>query len=131
MHGKGDKAMKTLFLGLVISLFFITTANAASITFAWDASDGATGYNLYQGSTSRNYSKKIDTGNVLTYTVTNLTDGTYYFTATAYDKTLESDYSEELCIQIRNSWIPSIRSCTLKAPSFRIKEGTIVFTPKE
>lgn len=125
--------MKRL-LPLAITIFLLSAgpALAADITFAWDPSDGATGYNLYRGTSSRNYITQINVGNVLVYTITGLADGIHYFAATAYDSgRLESDYSDEICVQIRNSWIPSLRSCTLSAPSFRIKEGTIVFTPKE
>jgi hypothetical protein len=74
------------------------TAQAADVTLAWDASDGAAGYKIYYGTTSNSYTDVVDVGDVLTHTFTNLPDDvTYYFAATAYDETyLESDFSEEV-----------------------------------
>ncbi len=55
------------------------------------------GYRVYYGTSSGNYSKMIDIGNVLTYTINNLVSGTYYFAVTAYDsQNLESSYSNEV-----------------------------------
>ncbi len=85
-----------LLLGSII--LFQGNANAAQITLAWDASDGAVGYKIYSGTTSNSYQWFIDVGNAASYTTSDLTEGyTYYFAATAYDESgLESDYSEEV-----------------------------------
>jgi hypothetical protein len=73
--------MKKIHLKLAMILLtvafcaFLSAAPAcaeSSVTFSWDKSEGATGYNLYYGPGSRNYSKKGDMGNVLTYTLTAL-----------------------------------------------------------
>ena len=80
---------------------------AGETTLSWDApstnTDGTpltdlAGYIIHYGTATGDYSQSIDTGNVTTYQVTNLTDGiTYYFTVTAYDTYLnESDYSNEI-----------------------------------
>lgn len=79
----------------------LLVANAASsVTLAWDASPSpeVTGYKIYYGPSSRNYTNVINVGNVLMATVTNLSTGaTYFFAATAYDGGgLESDFSNEV-----------------------------------
>jgi hypothetical protein len=55
------------------------------------------GYKVYYGTLSGNYLQNIDAGNVTTYTVANLSEGTYYFAVTAYDISRnESAYSNEV-----------------------------------
>jgi len=99
--------MKKLILSLILfSMLFVTPAFAADVSLSWDApttnEDGTpltdlAGYTVYYGIESANYTENIDVGNVLTYTVTNLSDGTYYFAVTAYDTSgNESDYSNEV-----------------------------------
>jgi len=86
-------------IGFLLALSLVT-ASAASVTLAWDASPSpeVTGYKIYFGPSSRNYTNVINVGNVLVATVTNLsTGGTYFFAATAYDGGgLESDFSNEV-----------------------------------
>jgi PKD repeat protein len=82
-------------------LFFTTfQAHAGSLTLAWDAvrSSALGGYTLHYGTSSRNYTAKVDVGNVTSRTVSNLTDGAkYYFAVTAYDKShVESGFSNEV-----------------------------------
>lgn len=71
-----------------------------NVTLAWDASPSTnvTGYNVYYGLTSKNYTSLFDAGNNLNYTITNLTRGmTYYFAVTAHTITgVESVYSDEI-----------------------------------
>ncbi len=82
---------------ILFILVFAVSGQAATVTLAWDASSGATGYKLYYGTATKNYTTTIDVKNVLTYTIPNLPDGsTYYFAATAYDASSESDYSTEV-----------------------------------
>lgn len=73
---------------------------AASVTLAWDssASPGVSGFRLYEGVASRNYTNQIDVGNLTNATVDGLVAGTtYYFAVTAYaTNNLESDYSAEV-----------------------------------
>ncbi|MBE0427920.1 MAG: DUF1566 domain-containing protein [Nitrospirae bacterium] len=66
------------------------------------------GYKIYYGTSSGNYSRSIDVGDVTTYTVDNLTDGlTYYFTSTAYDTSgNESKYSNEVSKAMSSSMTP-------------------------
>lgn len=54
------------------------------------------GFKVYYGTSPRTYSHSIDVGDVITYSVNNLSSGTYYFSVTAYDLYgNESDYSAE------------------------------------
>lgn len=72
---------------------------STSVSLTWDASasSGVTGYKIYVGRSSGNYFRTDDAGNVLTYTVRNLGQGTYYFTCTAYDASgNESYFSNEI-----------------------------------
>ena len=85
-----------LIFGPVI-LSFPGSVHAAIVTLAWDGSSGATGYKIYAGTESNSYSWVLDVGNVTNYTSADLTDGyTYYFAATAYNASYESDYSSEV-----------------------------------
>lgn len=73
------------------------TIKTATITLAWDASDGAAGYKIYRGTESRKYDKVFDVKNVLTYKDIISADGKYYYAATAYDNAgNESDFSDEV-----------------------------------
>jgi len=91
---------------IVIILIFLLIGNVNSygevINLAWDTSVGATGYKIYSGLESSNYSWVVDVGNVLDYsTLDIITFGyTYYFVATAYDDIEESDYSNEVSYRI-------------------------------
>lgn len=71
-----------------------------TLTLAWDLSSdpSVTGYRLYQGGQSQDYTNVVDVGNVDTTTITELMPGlTYYFAVTAYDSTgLESTFSGEI-----------------------------------
>ena len=85
---------------LLISLVSLEKARARSIILEWNASisSDVAGYNVYYGTSSGNYSYKINVGNVTSLTVSNLACGvTYYFAATAYDANgNESAYSSEV-----------------------------------
>lgn len=96
--------------GIIICLILIFHSSilfAAGVVLSWTPPntnadgtplDDLSGYNLYYGMTSGNYSEKIDVGDALTYQVNNLSTGvTYYFATTAYDTSgNESEYSSEI-----------------------------------
>jgi len=75
-------------------------------TLSWDAPTTNTdeteltdlaGYKVYYGTTSGVYDNVIDVADVTTYTLTDISPGTYYFAVTAYDDGgNESDYSNEV-----------------------------------
>lgn len=75
-----------------------------SVTLAWDQSPSpeVTGYRVYDGATSGNYSNSVVVGNVTTNMIAGLTSGVTYFFAvvfavTAYDANdVESAFSNEI-----------------------------------
>ena len=85
-------------LALVMALgLFSAETYAGQVSLAWDAVSGATGYRLYYGTASSNYSSNVDAKTATSSTVANLTDGTrYYFAVQAYNSTSTSGYSGEV-----------------------------------
>lgn len=85
---------------LAFAMLFAIQASAAQISLAWNVSPSAsvTGYKLYYGQASGNYTTSSDVGNNLSYTVGGLTSGqNYYFAVTAYDAAgAQSAFSNEV-----------------------------------
>ena len=87
-------------------LAFTSPATAAQTTLSWNPPvntdgtpvSGITGYKLYVGNASRTYSQTIDVGNITSYTLASLSDGTtYYFAVSDYDGAGDaSGYSNEV-----------------------------------
>ena len=82
-----------------------SAGGTASVNLAWNASpsSNAAGYIVAYGQSSGSYAANIDVGNVTTYTVPGLQEGSkYYFAAKAYDsaRTLQSAYSNEVNLTI-------------------------------
>ena len=96
----------TLNIILIAAFFFCFVYSAravysAQITLEWQASSGdVAGYNVYQGTSSRDYDVTLDVGNWTGVTIADLAeDEAYYFAVTAYDsEDNESGYSNEVCI---------------------------------
>lgn len=95
-----------------------------SVTLAWDASPSpeVTGYRVYYGAASGDYTNSVVVGDVTTNTVSGLTSGvTYFFAVTAYDtNVVESTFSNEI------SFVPGL-------PGIRIgvtATGEVVLTVK-
>jgi hypothetical protein len=87
-------------LGIVcLAVMSTQAARAESVTLAWNPSvtPGVTGYNLYYGTSSHNYSASVSAGSATNLTVSGLTAGiNYFFAVTAYDSFgIESDFSVE------------------------------------
>jgi hypothetical protein len=80
--------------------FMAPTLFAAQVTLTWDAVTGQSisGYKIYYGTASRNYTTSVDAKNVTSFPVTGLQDGTtYYFAATVYNEAkAESGFSNEV-----------------------------------
>jgi hypothetical protein len=95
---------------------------AGQVVLAWDANTepDVTGYKVYSGTTSGTYGTPVDVGNVLTRTVTGLTDGqTYFFAVTAYDSFgNESGYSNEV-----SYLVPGLAEINLVGNAVSIADG--------
>jgi hypothetical protein len=84
-----------------VSMLFATQARSAQVSVAWDAESApVVGYYVYYGTSSGNYTNKLDASSSTTHTVPNLSDtSTYFLAATAYDSSHnESAFSQELVI---------------------------------
>ncbi|MEO5712611.1 MAG: Ig-like domain-containing protein [Luteolibacter sp.] len=105
----------TLFAWLVVACCWIAAGRASAaltplpvslhtVKIAWDtvAENGVSGYRLYFGTASRQYTKTYDSGATATYSVTGIEAGKpYYFAVKAVTiGGLESDLSEELTVTI-------------------------------
>lgn len=92
--------MKTLKLGLLLLLAFICPSRVSAqntVTLAWDpVSDPAlVGYRIAYGTTPGTYPNQVDVGNVTTFKLPALPDGTYHFVVLAYgtDERQDSPFS--------------------------------------
>jgi len=86
---------------LLSLVYSVRTVYSAQVTLEWEASSGdVAGYNVYQGTSSRDYDVTLDVGNWTSLAIADLEDGeAYYFSVTAYDlEGNESGYSNEVCI---------------------------------
>ncbi len=97
---------KSLLIILVLILA-PAVAFSASVSLRWQANNepDISGYNIYYGTSSRNYGLPIPVGNATSHTVDNLTEGaTYYFSVTARDTSgNESGYSSEVTANATSS----------------------------
>ena len=87
--------MKKILLVFTALILLSGSAHALEVTLGWSESTGATGYKLYWGTESGVYTNSMDVGNVLQGTISDLSDGAYYFAVTAYNDVGESGYSPE------------------------------------
>jgi hypothetical protein len=125
-----------LMASLICTIFvlfpcLVQDAFSEQVTLSWDPpttnTDGTpltdlSGYKVYYGTTTKSYSQTIDAGNTNTYTVSNLSNGTFYFAVTAYDVSRnESAYSNEV-----SKTIQTTSQCTLTVN--RTGNGTITGT---
>jgi len=84
--------------------------STGSLVLSWEAPtlniDGSSltdlsGYKVYYGQVSGNYTESVDIGNLASANISNLTAGTWCFVTTAYDVSgNESAYSNEICTEI-------------------------------
>ncbi len=106
----GKNACLPLPVRLIVILVFAAIllsgmpARAAEITLAWDPNTepDLSGYKVYSGTASRNYSGTVDVGNWTSCVMGGLEPGrTYYFAAKAYNAAgSESDYSAEVVYSV-------------------------------
>ena len=86
---------------LLSFVYSVRAVYSAQVTLEWEASSGdVAGYNVYQGTSSRDYDVTSDVGNWTSVTIADLEDDeSYYFAVTAYNSAGdESGYSNEACI---------------------------------
>ncbi len=108
---KPSNVIETFYSVAMWAVFFLislSTAQAATLNLAWDASSGATGYRVYQAQTDEtavnlttshvtNSSPLAATSTTTTATISNLLDGkTYYFAVKAYNAASVSGFSNEV-----------------------------------
>ena len=94
------QARSLLVRSLVVLVALIAVSEdslAGQLKLAWDAVAGATGYQLYYGTSTGNYSSNVDAQNQTSATLTGLTDGArYYLAVKAYNGTTTSNFSSEV-----------------------------------
>ncbi|QVL48494.1 MAG: fibronectin type III domain-containing protein [Thiocapsa sp.] len=89
--------LEQLFIAFVGMLAFTGNALAGSATLAWNGVSAASGYLVYYGTASREYTQILDARANTRVTVSGLTDGVrYYYAVRAYRGADTSDYSQEV-----------------------------------
>ena len=108
-------------------LYSVEAVYSAQVTLEWRASSGdVAGYNVYQGTSSRDYDVTLDVGNWTSVTIADLEDGeAYYFSVTAYDTDgNESGYSNEACINCQtSSSTESGGGCFIDTAAYRFRKA--------
>ena len=95
---------KDKFIGMLCMLALTiiscsTRVLAADVTLSWSSNTEPDlgGYKVYYGAASHTYGNPVVIGLQTSYTVTGLSNGTYYFSVTAYDTSgNESGFSNEV-----------------------------------
>jgi Concanavalin A-like lectin/glucanases superfamily len=103
-HIKARTGLFVLTTGCVFSyLAFSSPAFSADVTLGWDPNSepDLAGYKIYYGPAPRTYVTSINVGNRITYTVTGLSAGTYYFAVVAFTTSgLQSPFSNEVSVTL-------------------------------
>jgi len=105
-------------------------AAASSVTLAWNPSAGPNiiNYKVYYGGVSRTYTNGLYTGNVTNATISGLLAGsTYFFAVTAFNSSLESDYSTEISYTVPNGTStnpPPVTNVAGLVAAYAFDEGT-------
>ncbi len=103
------KNLVKAYIMIVVLLLSVYSAYAGTM-LTWDASTGTvTGYRIYYGISSGNYTGIEEAGNVTQYSLTNLPlqeETTYYFVVRAYNDAGESEPSNEVTYYCPDSTPP-------------------------
>lgn len=126
------KFLHLIFLVILApSSLLVPNAHPAQVTLAWDANPdpSVTGYKVHYGTSSGIYQEVIDTGNVTSWTIPNLSDGIpLYFAVTDYTSSgTESGYSNEVVYNPSSACDYSI-SPTDQSFNFSGGSGTVKVT---
>ena len=101
---------------ILAGFLFVPTLYAAGLKLKWQANveSDLAGYKVHVGSSSKNYDRSLDVGNVTETVVQDLqVSRGYYLSVTAYDKTgNESLYSQEINITLGDVQAPTLVSIT-------------------
>jgi hypothetical protein len=106
-----EKSMKKVKIFIILAIFlitipaFVSLAEASDVTLIWNANTepDIAGYKAYQSKISGQYDNNciVYDGINTTCEITDLPDGTYYFSVSAYDTSgLESDLLNEITTDI-------------------------------
>ena len=82
-----------LFLTCVLSIASYATANAASVTLTWDKNANASGYIMYYGTISKNYTYSVDVKNNTSCTISGLNEMEHFGLSSAMIKGIVKSYS--------------------------------------
>lgn len=107
--------MKKLSLTTLL-LFIAWVASSKMVAFQWNASASVTGYKLYYGTESQNYTRVVDVGNGLSTSLELEVGQTYYIAATAYDAGNESDFSNEVTLTVLATNHPDVNLGIINQP---------------
>src|SRR4030042_329650 len=103
------KNLFKVFIAVIILLSSVYPVYAGTV-LTWDASTGTvTGYRIYYGTSSGNYTGIEEAGSVTLYPLSNLPlaeEATYYFVVKAYNAAGESDPSNEVTYYCPDSTPP-------------------------
>src|ERR1043166_6787945 len=116
---------------VLLGLLVLSCPSARALKLAWDPSTGATGYKLYYGTSSSNYTSVVNAGNSTSNTINGLQIGTtYYFAVSAYNASTESAPSSEISYTITNA-APTISAIADQTINKNQSVGPIPFTVQD
>ena len=130
VHSRLSRRWLLRALSVVVALVAVSgNSLAGQLSLAWNPVAGATGYKLYYGTASRNYSSNVDAKNVTSYTVAGLTNGaSYYFAVQAYNATATSGYSNEVSAVVPGSTTAAPVANFTASPTTGTAPVTVTFT---
>lgn len=118
--------MKKVFLAILIILLLSCSVNAGDVAISWEYDpdmDNVDGFKIYMTTTSGEYTEEDVLADIPyesgqgEYSTTKTIQGeegvstTYYFVATAYNESTESEYSDEVSTDILGS--PTNFNCSI------------------